>query len=329
MSISKKQLLSAKSLKKNFIRCPYCAEKIQATAKKCRYCGEWLRSEPLSFQPTTVQKASQSLKNFFLLWLITLIVFFGIITLYQGDLSQSGDSTIVVFLLDIAIGSLAFLVLMAEILHAFLKKETRKKSLGYAGATLFAFCLFFLLFFHSEKIFSASKPSPTITSSPSITVTPIATITPTPTTSPPPKRVTHTPNNPDQPVHCPVPDLCGGGTTPLKKSECDVARCCQVNGKYIFTHTPTECEDTIISCNISPNCGGGIREMRRIDCERMTCCQINGTWELRDKGTCESEQNAELSSWWYSYCDSLYTNRYSSSILMDGYLSCLNNNPAH
>ena len=37
-----------------FKECPYCSEKILSTAKKCRYCGEWLTDDVSS------RKGSQS-----------------------------------------------------------------------------------------------------------------------------------------------------------------------------------------------------------------------------------------------------------------------------
>lgn len=35
----------------------------------------------------------------------------------------------------------------------------------------------------------------------------------------------------DSPVHCPIGPECGGGTTPLKKWECDKSTCCQMRDK--------------------------------------------------------------------------------------------------
>lgn len=106
----------------------------------------------------------------------------------------------------------------------------------------------------------------------------------------------------DPPVHCQIDSKCGGGTTPLKKSECDLAKCCLVNGSYKFTKNPNECQDTIIKCNISANCGGGFKEMRKIDCDNMTCCQLaDDRWELRSKGQCNTEQSSNF----YKECSSV------------------------
>lgn len=102
-------------------------------------------------------------------------------------------------------------------------------------------------------------------------------------------------NASDLPVHCQVDSKCGGGTTPLKKSECDRAKCCLVNGTYKFTKDPNECQDTMVKCNIHPNCGGGYKEMRKADCDNMICCQLKpDKWELRAKGQCNQEQSTNL-----------------------------------
>jgi len=36
--------LSAGQQTDGLIKCPYCAEEIKAAARKCKHCGEWLRS---------------------------------------------------------------------------------------------------------------------------------------------------------------------------------------------------------------------------------------------------------------------------------------------
>jgi len=48
-------------------------------------------------------------------------------------------------------------------------------------------------------------------------------------------------SNNDQAVHCNIHPNCGGGTTPLKKSECDNSICCQINGKWVFYKDKYQC----------------------------------------------------------------------------------------
>ena len=41
------------------IHCPYCGEEIQAVAKKCKHCGEWLPSEDSEPAASSPQPAAQ------------------------------------------------------------------------------------------------------------------------------------------------------------------------------------------------------------------------------------------------------------------------------
>lgn len=78
-------------------------------------------------------------------------------------------------------------------------------------------------------------PTPT----PQVTSTP----TPTPTTKPVARAVQQKAEkvDTDPPVHCNISEQCGGGTRPLKQSECESRTCCQTadGWKYI---EKSECE---------------------------------------------------------------------------------------
>lgn len=47
--------------------------------------------------------------------------------------------------------------------------------------------------------------------------------------------------DPDEPVHCQIPEECGGGTTPLKRWECNQSICCNLGSERIFLKSDEEC----------------------------------------------------------------------------------------
>jgi hypothetical protein len=66
--------------------------------------------------------------------------------------------------------------------------------------------------------------------------------TPTPTPTPMPTPIYIAPTvDPDPPVLCNVNPNCGGGTTPLRQSECNNSTCCQIGDKWIFYKDKVQC----------------------------------------------------------------------------------------
>jgi hypothetical protein len=91
----------------------------------------------------------------------------------------------------------------------------------------------------SYVLSSNIAPTPTID-------LPIPTLTPTdtPTPSPAPIYVPHyvaPTTDPDPPVLCGISSNCGGGTTPLRQSECANSICCQIGDKWIFYKDKNQC----------------------------------------------------------------------------------------
>lgn len=75
------------------------------------------------------------------------------------------------------------------------------------------------------NMFSQESSEHVLFPSPAPTPTPTPTFSPKPTFKPVPKTVGQVIET-DPPVHCSISAACGGGTKPLKKSECENSICC-------------------------------------------------------------------------------------------------------
>lgn len=106
-------------------------------------------------------------------------------------------------------------------------------------STLIIFKSEFLLFKNNtlkEQILGSSEdPTTTIT----LSSTPIPTLITEPTKIQ--QKYIAPVIDTDPPVHCKIHANCGGGTTPLKQSECNNSTCCQVGGKWIFYKDKNQC----------------------------------------------------------------------------------------
>ena len=101
--------------------------------------------------------------------------------------------------------------------------------------------------FVNEKVLGIKTEDQVISSSPTPNPSPKVykklKLSPKPT----PKVVKYKTNNPtvdsDPPIHCNIGPNCGGGTIPLKKSECDNSTCCQIGNQWIFYKDRNKCTE--------------------------------------------------------------------------------------
>lgn len=95
-----------------------------------------------------------------------------------------------------------------------------------------------ILYTISDRPSPVNLPKPKVlsaTSAPTPSYSPF----PIPTQIPVYKPVVNA--DPDPPVHCKKSPECGGGTIPLKQSECAITVCCGVGGNWVFYRDKNKC----------------------------------------------------------------------------------------
>jgi len=279
----------------NRIPCPFCKELIIAGAKKCRFCKEDLsKAEKIAEQKQNFFTRKITLSGPYTFWVLSMVTFLIAIGQLSGD---PNSHWITVMFVAVAIGFIAFLALIASILH----------SRGrYGIITLLTFILFFGILFNYDTVTSAFGLNPAFTTSnvnntniqPESAPNPTSTPTPTPTQPVKNRPVKSDNTNAIQSnkIECTGPD---GKKFTTTQKECD-----EFNAAW--GNAPTPDPNEYVKCNISTNCGGGYKEMTRVSCDHITCCQINGSWELRDEDQCKKEQKQQSEAEWAKICNDLY-----------------------
>ncbi len=275
-------------MSKKRIPCPHCSEEILPSAKKCRFCGERLDRK----------KKQLSIVHLYCIWLGAMIAFFILLAIVRRLPTESMGTSFILLGLSVLVGTIAYLGMMVDILLEIRTRAAQKLGL----VSIITFVSFFLLLLHIDSV-EAFFGVPPISQNQVIEThtekvenpTPSPTPTATPTkqnTSPPTTNQEHASNQ----IDCTGPD---GVVFQSTQEECDAFNAAWGN-------TPTPDPHEYIRCNIHANCGGGYKEMTRASCDRVTCCQINGSWELRDEGQCNTEQEQEADAAWIDFCNGLY-----------------------
>jgi len=196
-----------------------------------------------------------------LCWILTL-VFFVVLVVWMdkiGDTVALYSTLSFAWIIDILLGCIAFLVFIASFSSSgkqtnkvlevkdhehqgnepVQKKGIHKNPWFYVSMGLLIVVAY--LFGKNNQLFLGSRENqPTNTIQPTIIVQPLID-TPTPTVQ---QKTYIAPTlDSDPPVHCKIHPNCGGGTMPLKQSECASSTCCGFpDGRWVFYKDNAQCD---------------------------------------------------------------------------------------
>lgn len=194
--------------------------------------------------------------NYLVLWILSLIVFYLVLFASNFDFNSTKEANfyILVFLVDIGVGGIAFLLLLASIIAKLFTKSGFFSSfakLAMVGSITAGF-FYLLINLPNTALYQAAQEKnnvnqPTATTN---TLPGMANIKPsvtaiTPTSSPKVTNakllVTPKPSPNDGKINCVINEKCGGGSIRLTKEECEMTTCCEINSSWSFYRDKAKC----------------------------------------------------------------------------------------
>lgn len=103
--------------RKKRIACPYCSEKILSSAKKCRYCGEWLKEAKQNRFQRRIKK-----DYFGYIWVISMLIFIGFVT-FTDPKADLTDTELAVVPISGVVGFFSFLIFLVHSLNQVLIRD--------------------------------------------------------------------------------------------------------------------------------------------------------------------------------------------------------------